>query len=63
MIAFRLQQLSFDAYTADAVLEILEKRIGAINDCYRLFDRSALQLVAKKAATSGDVRFALHVCW
>ncbi|WVY94226.1 hypothetical protein V8G54_033314 [Vigna mungo] len=54
--------VNFQAYSNDQILKILEERLKALP--YIVFQQQALELCARKvAASSGDMRNALSICW
>jgi len=51
--------INFDAYTKSQIEDIIKSRI---NDYSDLFDPKAIEFIASKCATSGDIRKALQLC-
>jgi len=51
--------INFDAYTKSQMGDIIQSRI---NDYPDLFDPKAIEFIASKCATSGDIRKALQLC-
>jgi len=52
--------IHFEAYTKSQIQDIILSRLG--NDFSEVFDPKAIEFIAGKCATSGDIRKALQLC-
>lgn len=62
------QVLPFPPYDVEATCDIIHDRIAGINKSFypageSLFQKAAVDLCARKVATTGDLRKALDICW